>query len=289
MWGEVIDLNVFLELMRYKNCAMAGLASVIGAAIAYSASGASPPQLIWMPLIFITVFIVTGAGNAINDYFDAGIDAINRPERPIPSGRIKKEWAFKFSFALFGTGIIIAYFISQIPFFIAVFNSLLLYFYAFSLKRKVFVGNLSVSYLSGSTFLFGGGAYGAEGIRFTLVLFFLSMLATLAREIVKAIEDMEGDRKNGAITLPIRMGERPAAYLACAFGLMAVLLSPLPYFMKLFNEYYLVIGIADILFLYAMMLVLKKNPSASSKYFKVAMFFALLAFIAGSFLKNKVL
>lgn len=282
-------MRVLLELMRYRNCAMAGLASVIGAAIAYSAA---PGELIWVPLIFAAVFLITGAGNAINDYFDAGIDAINRPDRPIPSGRIRKDSAFIFSIALFTAGIIISYFIgsSLIPFFIAVFNSFLLYFYAFSLKRKVFVGNLSVSYLSGSTFLFGGAAFGIEGIRFTLVLFFLSMLATLAREIVKSIEDMEGDRKDGAITLPIRIGERHAAYAACALGLMAVLLSPLPYFTELFNEYYLfVVGIADIFFLYAMALVLKRNPSASSRYFKVAMFFALLAFIAGSLLKNKIL
>ncbi len=277
---------LFLELMRYRNCAMAGLASVIGAGIAYSAS---PGELIWMPLIFIAVFIITGAGNAINDYFDAGIDAINRPERPIPSGRLKRDSAFIFSIALFAAGIAISYFIgaTHILFFIAIFNSVLLYFYAYSLKRKVFVGNLSVSYLSGSTFLFGGAAYGIEGIKATLVLFFLSTLATLAREIVKAIEDMEGDRKDGAVTLPLRIGERPSAYAASTIGFIAVLLSPLPYIMGLFNEYYIfIVSVADIIFLYAVVLILYKNPSASSKYFKIAMLFALIAFIAGSILNK---
>ncbi|MCZ7405218.1 MAG: geranylgeranylglycerol-phosphate geranylgeranyltransferase [Candidatus Methanoperedens sp.] len=272
--------------MRYRNCAMAGLAAVTGGFIAYSAAQG---PLILLP-VFLTVFLVTGAGNAINDYFDAGIDAINRPDRPIPSGKITKESAYKFSIALFAAGVIISYFIGTIPFLIAAFNSLLLYFYAFSLKRKVFVGNLSVAYLTGSTFLFGGAAFGEKGIGITLVLFFLSMLATLAREIVKAIEDIDGDRKEGASTLPIRIGEKPSAYVACAFGLLAVILSPLPYLMDLFNESYLyVVGIADALFLYAIVLILKKNPSASSKFFKIAMFFALLAFIAGSILKNKIL
>lgn len=273
---------VILELMRYKNCAMAGLAAVIGSAIAYSAA---PGDILWIPLIFVTVFLITGAGNAINDYFDAAIDAINRPERPIPSGRIKRESAFGASIALFVGGIIIAYFTGKtlIPFFIAIFNSLLLFFYAFSLKRKVFIGNLSIAYLTGSTFLYGGATYGQEGLRITLVLFFLSMLATLAREVVKAIEDMEGDRKEGAVTLPIRVGERPAAYIASAVGVLAVVLSPLPYVMGLFNQYYLfAVGIAGLIFLYAVILILKKKPSASSKYFKVAMFFALIAFIMGS-------
>lgn len=279
-------IKVILELIRYKNCAMAGLAAVIGAAIAYSAA---PGELVWMGLIFITVFIITGAGNAINDYFDANIDAINRPDRPIPSGRISKESAYNFSIAFFFLGWIISQFIgsNRIPSLIAIFNSILLILYAKSLKRKVIVGNLSVSYLTGSTFLFGGAAYGGKGIQVTLILFFLSMLATFAREIVKTIEDIEGDKLDGASTLPIKIGETRAAYVACAFGLLAVFLSPLPYFMGLFNEYYLlIVGIADIVFLYAMVQILVKNPAVSSKYFKVAMFLAMLAFIAGSILNS---
>ena len=281
-------MHVFLDLLRYKNCAMAGLAAVIGAAIAYRAE---PGDLLWMFPVFVTVFFITGAGNAINDYFDAGIDAINRPSRPIPSGRVTKEFAFRASIFLFAIGIFTSYFIgtTPIPFLIAVFNSLLLYFYACSLKRKAFVGNLSVSYLTGSTFLFGGAAYGGKGIEVTLVLFFLSMLATLAREIVKAIEDMEGDRKDCASTLPIKIGEEASAYIASAFGMLAVILSPLPYFMQLFNEYYLIaVGIADLIFLYAVLLILQKKPSASSKFFKIAMFLALIAFISGSILTNRL-
>ncbi len=282
-------MKIFLELMRYKNCAMAGFAGAIGAAIAYSAiiaHSSAAMDVLLIPLVFLVIFLITGAGNAINDYFDSGIDAVNRPDRPIPSGRLTKGSAYKFSIALFASGILMAYFIASVPFFIALFNSLLLYFYAFFLKRKVFVGNLSVSYLTGSTFIFGGAAYGIKGIEATYVLFILSMLATLAREIVKAIEDMDGDSKDGAVTLPIRIGERPSAYIASAVGLLAVLLSPLPYITGLFKDsYLLVVGIADIVFLYAVFLILKKNPSASSKYFKVAMFLALVAFIAGSSLR----
>lgn len=278
-------MNKFLELMRYKNCAMAGLAAVIGAAIAHIEA---PGEIAWIGLIFVTVFTITGSGNAINDYFDAGIDAINRPDRPIPSGRISKISALRFSTALFVTGIIISYFIgtNRIPFLIAVLNSFLLYSYASFLKGKVFIGNLSVSYLTGSTFLFGGAAYGGKGIQVTLILFLLSMLATFAREIVKTIEDIEGDRKNGAVTLPMVIGERQSAYIACIFGLLSILLSPLPYLMGLFNENYLfIVGIADAIFLYASMLILKNDPGTSSKYFKIGMFIALLAFISGSFMK----
>lgn len=268
---------IFLELIRYRNCMMAGFASVIGSFIAYTQGD------FIMLLVFLVVFLITGAGNAINDYFDVAIDAINRPERPIPSGRIKKEYVFVVSMLLFIIGIIIAYSISIIPFFIAIFNSFLLYFYAYSLKRKLFVGNLSVSYLSGSTFLFGGSAYGVKGIEYTLVLFLLSMLTTLAREIVKAIEDIEGDKKNNASTLPVCIGERASSYIASIMGILAVTLSPLPYIEKIFNENYLiVVAIADAFFLYAVYLILKMKPRDSSRYFKIAMFFGLIAFISGS-------
>ena len=282
-------MNVYFELIRYRNCAMAGLAAVIGAAIAYTATGAPPSSAVWMLPVFLTVFLATGAGNAINDYFDTSIDAINKPARPIPSGRISGVSAFRVSIALFATGIVVSYFVGdwQVPLLITVINTVLLYFYAKSLKRKVFVGNLSVAYLSGSTFLFGGSAYGMEGIKVTAVLFLLSMLATLAREIVKAIEDIEGDRKDGAVTLPVRIGERSSAYIASLVGILAVVLSPIPYLVGLFNVNYLIaVAVSDVFFLYAVYLILMvQEPAKSSKYFKVAMFFGLLAFIAGSFLK----
>jgi geranylgeranylglycerol-phosphate geranylgeranyltransferase len=281
-------MNVYIELIRYRNCAMAGLAAVVGAAIAYTATGAPPSQIVWVLPVFVTVFLATGAGNAINDYFDANIDAINRPDRPIPSGRISGVSALTTAVVLFAAGIMVSNFIGdwQVPLLIAVFNSFLLYFYASSLKRKVFIGNLTVAYLSGSTFLFGGSAYGMKGIEVTGVLFLLSMLATLAREIVKAIEDIEGDRKDGAVTLPVRIGERHSAYIASLVGVMAVILSPIPYLVSLFNENYLIaVAIADVFFLYAVYLIMDRQPAKSSKYFKTAMFFGLLAFIAGSFLK----
>ena len=62
------------------------------------------------------------------------------------------------------------------------------------------------------------------------VLFLLAALAITAREIVKDIEDIEGDKVEGADTLPIRVGAKKAGYLAVFIGLLAVLLSPLPYF-----------------------------------------------------------
>lgn len=105
-------IRTYLELMRYGNCLMAGFAAVIGTLIAFnilmsgpvSSSFARSFPFLDAGLVFLVVFMVSGAGNAINDYFDIKIDSINRPERPIPSGRVKAKEALYFSYLLFTLG-----------------------------------------------------------------------------------------------------------------------------------------------------------------------------------------
>jgi len=116
-------VSVYLELMRYKNCLMAGFAAVIGTLIAFNilasdAHGSQPSGNFPVPdtgLVFLVVFLVSGAGNAINDYFDIKIDSINRPERPIPSGRVQLKEALYFSYLLFALGTLLAFSIKAVP------------------------------------------------------------------------------------------------------------------------------------------------------------------------------
>ncbi|SFM79897.1 geranylgeranylglycerol-phosphate geranylgeranyltransferase [Methanolobus profundi] len=287
-------MQTYLKLMRSGNCLMAGIAAVVGVFIAYNivASNTSllSSDLIVFPAldalkVFMVVFFVTGAGNAINDYFDIDIDRINKPERPIPSGKIGLRTALYFSLALFGIGTILAASINLICGAIALVNSLLLIYYASTLKRTALLGNIAVGYLTGSTFLFGGAVFFDNGgINGVFVLFLLATLATIAREIVKDIEDIEGDREDGAHTLPIMIGAKKAAYLASLIGLIAVLASPLPYLQSLMSvRYLMIVAIADILFAVAVYEILgKDDPARSSKMFKMAMAFALISFIAGA-------
>ena len=176
-------------------------------------------------LIFLAVFLITGAGNVVNDYYDREIDAVNRPKRPIPSGRISPKSALNYSLVLFAAGCLLASLVNQLCLLVAAFNSVILFFYARNLKTTPLAGNLCVAYLTGSTFLFGGATAGQVGLLANKVPFLLSFLATMSREIAKDIEDVEGDRLGGAKTLPILAGEKLSAALAAAFGLAAVGLS----------------------------------------------------------------
>ena len=269
-----------LGLLRIGNCAMAGFAAVIGAGIV---CGITEIPVLGAVLLFASVFLITGAGNAINDYFDADIDAINKPMRPIPSGRVSRNAALGLSLLLFGLGIALAYTINIICFAIALLNSLMLIVYARNLKRTALAGNVSVGYLTGSTFLYGGALFEIPGLVQTSGLFALAMLATIAREIAKDIEDIDGDSAMGLDTLPIRIGSRRAGYAASAFGLVAVLLSPVPYLSLGFSVWYLVVVVfADLCFLIAILRLKKGDAAGSSKLFKRAMAVALLAFVVGS-------
>ena len=180
-------------------------------------------------------------------------------------------------------GTLLAFSINPICGSIALFNSLLLIFYAKTLKGTPLLGNLSIGYLTGSTFLFGASVFGYGGLKALFVLFLLAALAITAREIVKDIEDMEGDKMEGADTLPLRIGAKKASYLAVFIGFLAVFLSPLPYLMSVLGLRYLyLVLLADLGFFAAIYQILvRNNPAKSSKMFKIAMFFALLAFIAG--------
>ena len=214
----------FVTITRPANALVAGLASVVAYLIA---TGTVIPAAF---LLFVIVALITAAGNIINDYFDAAIDAINRPDRPIPSGKVTRMAARGFSVMLFLGGILVSLFTSPLCIAIAIFNSILLVAYAAKLKSTPFFGNATVSYLAASMFLFGGALDGPGGLVHVLPIAAITFFAMLSRELIKDAEDVEGDTAGGASTLPIRIGIKKTARLALLFAVLAVITSFIPYF-----------------------------------------------------------
>lgn len=252
---------------------MAGVAAVIGLLMA----GGRDVQPIL--LIFLAVFFVTGAGNAVNDYFDREIDAVNRPDRPIPSGRVTPRQALMWSYALFVAGCILAALLNLLSFFIAIVNSILLYLYARNLKTTLLMGNICVAYLTGSTFLFGGAVLGYAGMNAVLIPFWLSSLATMSREIMKDVEDMEGDSRAGARTLPILAGEKLSGVVAAIFAFVAIVLSYQPVYGMIYLG---IVALADVFLAGSVWKIVKKDASGSQRALKLGMAVALLAFFAAA-------
>ncbi len=271
-------MNPYIEILRPGNAVMAVIAIFLMAII----SGKFTLEVL---MAAIVVFIVTGAGNSINDYFDHKIDAINKPERPIPSGRISLKNALIYSSSLFIIGIIIAFAINLLLGIIALLSSLLMIYYARDLKTKCLIGNMSISFLTGLCFVFGGIA--VDQIMVSVYLGFYAFLMTMAREIVKDMEDMEGDKEEGATTLPIVYGKRTSSIIAAFFMIIASVTSPILYFMGIFTIFYLIILIiAIIIFLLGAVSILKdqstENAGKISKRIKIGMGITFLGFAAGS-------
>ena len=100
-------------------------------------------------LACITGGFITAAGNTINDYFDLDIDRVNKPNRPLASGKISPESALLMSIVEFVLGIIISFFINMIAFGITISISILIFLYSYRLKRMLILGNLVVSFSGG--------------------------------------------------------------------------------------------------------------------------------------------
>lgn len=267
-------LRGVLELTRPANCVAAGVLTATGAFVA-GVGGA----LVAAGLAVATTAVAVAAGNAVNDYFDREIDAINRPDRPIPRGAVSPRGALAFSVALFVSAVGLAASLPPAALGLAAVNLVALLTYTTVFKGTPGLGNVLVSALVGSTFLFGGAAVGR--LDAPLVLAVLATLSTLTREIIKDVEDVAGDREEGLTTLPIAIGSRRALWVGAASLGAAVVVSPLPYLLGTFGAAYLVVvAIADATMLYAWYESFG-DPAAGRAHFKYGTFLATIAFVVG--------
>ena len=280
-------MNPYIEILRPGNVIMAMIAIVLVAIVAHTIS-------IPIILAILTVFFEIGAGNVINDYFDYKIDLINKPQRPIPSGRIKLKTARNYAYALFLGGTVCGFLISYLvnnwtAFIIVLIADVILYIYAYKLKSTPLIGNLTVGFMTGLCFVFGGFAVGTEQMIYTsTILGFFAFVMTTAREITKDIEDMEGDKSEGAKTFPILYGTKLSAIIIFVLIILDCVLCPLLYYKGIFNIYYLpIIAVAVILFVYSAILIIRNQDtdtaSKASKYLKIGMLVAFVSFAVGSF------
>lgn len=280
-------MNPYIEIIRPGNVIMAIIAIILVAIVSHSIS-------IPIILAMIVVFFEISAGNVINDYFDYKIDLINKPERPIPSGRIKLKTARNYAYGLFLGGTICGFLITYIthnwiPFIIVLFTDITLYLYAYKLKSRPLIGNLTVGFMTGLCFAFGGFSIGTSQMIYTSIfLGFFAFVMTTAREITKDIEDIEGDKAEGAKTFPILYGTKISAIITLILIILDCVLCPLLYFQHIFSIYYLIIiTIAVILFIYAGILLIRNQDTETaakvSKYLKIGMLIAFVSFAIGSF------
>jgi geranylgeranylglycerol-phosphate geranylgeranyltransferase len=233
---------------------------------------------------FTVAFLFGIAGNAINDYLDRETDRINHPERPIPSGKLKPGQALFFSLVFFAISLLLALFLSFIAKSLLVVVIVVIALasqiaYELRFKHEKIIGNIIIGTQTALAFIFGGVVVGKTLIPGIIAI--AVFLSIVGREIIKDIEDIKGDKDR--ITLPMKLGVRKAGIVAALLIILAVLISPLPYYpLHQFGwEYLVVVLIADILFIGSLPLIFK-DAKLARRMLKFAMLIAIIAFIVGS-------
>jgi 4-hydroxybenzoate polyprenyltransferase len=178
-------------------------------------------------LLVTASVLIAAAGYIINDYFDINIDQVNKPAKMVVQKIIKRRWAIFLHLVITFTGLIISFYVSlKTSLLIIVANiicSLLLWVYSTTFKKKLLSGNIIISGLTAWTVMvlyfavnttlsfapanLPGEAEAMHRIyKFAVLYAGFAFIISLIREVVKDIEDMEGDEKYNCKTMPIVWG-----------------------------------------------------------------------------------
>ncbi|MGM0944992.1 MAG: geranylgeranylglycerol-phosphate geranylgeranyltransferase [Bacteroidota bacterium] len=207
--ARTISLSGLFRISRPVNLLLVAFTQLMTAFFLIETSQGGVPVLedFRLYLLVLSTVMITAAGYMINDYYDVKIDYVNRPEEVIIGKGIKRRVVIFLhtilNFSAIGLGYLVAPRIAMVNFFAA----FLLWLYSNRLKREPFIGNLSVAFLTGLSVYLVAMYYQKNEllvITYAIFAFFLNLI----REIIKDIEDRDGDRKHGCRTLPIVIGFR---------------------------------------------------------------------------------
>ena len=280
-------MNPYLALTRPGNAILTAIAVVAGAFIAKGPEDILDFQT-EIIICCVSAMMLVGGGNALNDYNDRESDKKNHPERPIPRGEISADAALNYSYTLIGLGLAILFLapnkidkLSLMPFVIALLGIITLIAYENGLKAAGIAGNIAVGLMSGAVFLYAGMAVNDPGP--TIWMFGLAILATITREIIKDIQDLEGDKDR--FTLPAKIGIDMSLNLATLILLVAIGLSytAMSQFENMaWNAYVSGITLANGTMLFGIYNANQENYFMSQKNIKQGMGIAMLAFIVAA-------
>lgn len=236
----------FLRLIRYQNLLLLALMQLIfhygflQKQIVSLAPGLALNDWQFLLLVLSTLCIA-GGGYLINDVFDKNIDKINKPERVIIDKHISEAAAYNFYIVLNVIGVGIGFYLSNHigkPGFSTIFILIAatLYLYAMSLKKSLLVGNILIASMLAISVLIVGifdllpiitqENQLSLGNLFKIIIDYavFAFLINLIREIIKDMEDIEGDLDSGSKSLPIVIGQEKTKIVVSTLLIISILL-----------------------------------------------------------------
>ena len=285
----------WLDLFRAGNC-VTGFVGVFLGAILTLEDFPTGDNLKITTFLALSVYSFMASWNALNDYLDLEIDKINRPDRPLPSGRISQSLAL--------IAIILTCLISFVSLFLAgqIANAMtenfedwyptifiwvialtLLVNYEddrilLGLKNRGLPGNLAISISVGLVVLFGAAGLFEPLNERAVSLFFIGTLYNLSREIIKDVEDMDGDE--GRNTYAMRVGAENARLTSWVILLITLVALLTPFALGIFELLH-IIFIAPGLFT---LMSVKKHiylaeDTSASRLIKISMTLTMIGLI----------
>lgn len=298
----------YLHLIRYQNLIFIALVQIFikyglfhpfGIEITLNAFG--------FALLVIATLCIAAAGNIINDIYDIDIDKINKPQKVLIGKSISEKSANNLFIILNVVGVAIGFYLANIigkPAFSALFIvfSALLYLYASYLKGMLIIGNLLISALVAMSLIIVGlfdlmpaitpANQATQSTIFSIVLDYALFAFSLnfIREIVKDLQDINGDKKGDMNTLPITIGRKRTTTLIFILGILMV--GGVVYYMYtyLYNHqvlllYFLFAIIAPLLYfcIKAWSAETQKDYAFLSTILKIVMFTGILSMLLFQF------
>jgi 4-hydroxybenzoate polyprenyltransferase len=300
----------FFNLIRWKNLLLIALVQLL---IKYALL--EPFEVVrftlndfGFSLLVIATLCIAAAGNIINDIYDVETDLINKPHKVIVGNSISEKTAFNLYIILTVIGVGLGFYISNLvgrSGFSAIFViiSALLYIYATYLKQTTLIGNLLISFLVAMSLIIVGLfellPVITEQNRETQLTFFkiifdysvFAFMINLLREMVKDIEDINGDYKAEMKTLPIVIGRERAlkvVFVISLIPLFAVAYYVITYLYKQYIAvgYFLIFSIAPLLYftIKSYSAETKKEISFLSVLLKFILFFGVMSMLLYPFI-----
>lgn len=232
----------FLKLIRYQNLLLIAFMQLIFRYGFLKLQNIDLALANWQfGLLVLATVLIAASGYIINDVLDQETDAINRPNTTIIGTKISEDFAFNLYIAINIVALLIGYYLCNVinkPTFLAAFiiPVVLLYLYATSFKKIAVIGNFVVAFVLGLSVIIIGffdilpATDSNNQIEMMTLLFILldyavfAMIINFIREIVKDIEDVDGDYNQGMRTLPIVLGKERTTKIVCILAFLSSLL-----------------------------------------------------------------
>ncbi|NLW33209.1 MAG: UbiA family prenyltransferase [Fibrobacter sp.] len=266
----------YINIIRLPNAIMSSIAVFLGFWIAES-----PLSLPNLFMLMISAVFSTAYGNITNDIRDIETDRISHPTRPLPAGLMNPVSAQIFAILLAASALVCSFFVSGIHGIATVIPLILLTVYTFYLKGTPLTGNLLVALLVAYSIIYG--AIGAPQFSNLLIPAILAFLLNFSREIVKDLQDHEGDRIAGYKT-SASLPEKFLKTLIYCCSLFYLFFLFLPVYYHFFETVYLLICIIVILPIHiyrTVFLIRPKNWHTNytdiTKLYKIEMLCGLIA------------